>query len=194
MMMKRCGAAVVLAGAGVALGFYPNEAAAEERARETYRIYSLLLTKPRTSHGPDDNPRYLIAATARVEPFLQAPCVSPPKGREAEFADVMADFERRKGERMPLKRKLAVAKPYELLSEAEVAAFQAAADRRSERFKGVTDLFSFTGVYFSKSGRMAMTAMSSWCGGLCGQAQWRVFEKVGEEWQERPWVTCFTVA
>jgi hypothetical protein len=31
--------------------------------RDVYAIYSLMLTNPKTSHGQDTNPRYLIADT-----------------------------------------------------------------------------------------------------------------------------------
>jgi hypothetical protein len=59
-----------------------------------------------------------------------------------------------------------------------------------------TDLFTFSDVYFSKNGRLALTAMSSWCGGICGQHQWKVPEKLPTgEWQELPaWVACSTIA
>ena len=50
-------------------------------------------------------------------------------------------------------------------------------------------------VYFSKNGRLALTAVSTWCGGLCGQHQWKVLEKLPTgAWQELPWITCFTIA
>ncbi len=52
-----------------------------EREKDVYAIYSLMLINPRTSHGPDNNERYLIAATtAAGRP--QEPCVRPPKERE----------------------------------------------------------------------------------------------------------------
>ena len=59
-----------------------------EREKDVYAIYSLMLTNPRTSHGADDNKRYLIAAmTAPGVPHW--PCVRPPKEREADRG---ADF------------------------------------------------------------------------------------------------------
>ena len=55
-----------------------------EREKDVYAIYSLMLTNPQTSHGPDDNERYLIRIfTAPTSP--QEPCVGPPKEREADF-------------------------------------------------------------------------------------------------------------
>ncbi|MBI2685797.1 MAG: hypothetical protein HYX27_05745 [Acidobacteria bacterium] len=193
-------------GSGVASGFQEAAAptgAATERERDTYRIYSLLLRNPQTSHGADDNARYLIAATARVERWQPVPCVAPPKSREAEFREVLADFESRKMGDRKLQRRFSTSKPYELLSGADVAAFQrqrglqsSGREESQARFRGVTDVFTFDDVYFSKDGRLALTAMSTWCGGLCGKHAWRVFEKTSatEEWQEQPWVTCMTMA
>jgi hypothetical protein len=64
------------------------------------------------------------------------------------------------------------------------------------QYEGVTDIFTFSDVYFSKNGRLALTALSSWCSGLCGQHQWKVFEKLSTgEWREQPsWVRCFTIS
>ena len=172
-----------------------------ERERDVYKIYSLLMTNPPTSHGADDNPRYLIDTTTRLR--SAQPCVRPPKEREVEFAEVLADLEIRKSTPRTLKRQLSIRKPYELLTAEQVTAFQS--ERRwpkpthrtsDARFEGVTDLFTVSDVYFSKNGRLALTALSSFCGGLCGQHQWKILEKLPTgEWQERPsWITCRTIA
>ena len=60
-----------------------------DREKDVYRIYSLLMTNPRTSHGPDDNPRYLIAATTRVE--QRQPCVNAPPSHAGDLAEALAD-------------------------------------------------------------------------------------------------------
>ena len=159
-----------------------------ERENDVYRIYSLLMTSPRTSHGADNNPRYLVAETARSE-AAQQPCVRPPK-------------EARKATSRTLRRQLSIRKPYELLTAEQVKAFQNEREwprpnpkGPDARFEGVTDLFILSDVYFSKNGRLAMTAVSSWCGGLCGQHEWKVLEKLPTGvWQAQPWITCFTIA
>ena len=64
-----------------------------------------------------------------------------------------------------------------------------------ERFRGVTDVFTLSDVYFNGRQTLALTAIASWCGGLCALYQWRVLEKVAEgKWEERPWVGCMTIA
>jgi len=44
---------------------FPQDASSanSEREKDVYAIYSSMLTNPRTSHGPDNNERYLIAPT-----------------------------------------------------------------------------------------------------------------------------------
>ena len=172
-----------------------------EREKEVYHIYSLLMTIPRSSFGADCNSRFLISATARAE--NEQPCVRPPKGRKAEFAEVLADFKIRKAATRVLKRQLSLRKPYELLTDEQVKAFETdrgwskPKDREPDpRFKGVMEVFTLSDVYFSKNGRLALTAISSWCGSLCAYHQWKVLEKLPTgEWQELPsWVSCFTIA
>jgi hypothetical protein len=173
-----------------------------ERENDTYRIYSLLMSNPRTSHGPDNNPRYLIAETTSLG-IPEPPCVRPPKEREEEFKEVIADFTNRKATPRILKRRLSISKPYELLTGAQVNTFKNCHGGFPKRtcetphalFDGVDDLFTLSDVYFSKSGRLALTAVSTWCGDLCAQYEWKVLEKLPDgEWKERPWVVCFSIS
>jgi hypothetical protein len=185
-----------------AIGFgFQSEATLSNRDRETdvYKIYSLLMTNPRTSHGSDNNPRYLIGDTTR--PGFGQPCVQPPRDRQNEFQEVLADFENRKRTPRRLTRQFSIRKPYELLTAEEVKAFQVEREPRPDRetsggrFTGVTDVFILGDVYFSNNAKLALTAVSTWCGGLCGQHAWKVLEKLPTgAWQEQPWITCFTIA
>jgi hypothetical protein len=160
-----------------------------EREKDVYAIYSLMLANPRTSHGPYESERLLIARTTRPAsvPIL---CMRPPKEREAEFREVLADYQRRTDIPRELRPMLAIPEPYTLLTADEVSAFIADRDAQvrgapeSERFRGVSDYFTLADVSFNQNGRLALTALSSWCGGLCGESQWRVFEKLDSgKWQ-----------
>src|SRR5215475_8292598 len=73
-------------------GFQPQDLGFE---KDVYGIYSLMLTNPKTSHGPDKNERYLIAAMT-TPGRREEPCIRPPIGREADFREVLADYYRRK--------------------------------------------------------------------------------------------------
>jgi hypothetical protein len=186
-----------------AVGYgYPQDAgsADSEREKDVYAIYSLLLTNPKTSHGPDDNERYLIAPTT-IPGAPRIPCVRPPKERDADFREVLEDYDRRKATQPQLKPMISIPKPYVILADDEVKAFieERGMQRRSqkprdERFLGVTDLFRLSDVYFNPSRTLALTEISTYCGGLCGLMEWKVFEKVDGKWEPRQWVTCGTIS
>ena len=169
-----------------------------EQVTDTYTIYSLLLTNPTTA-GLDTNERYLIAPTT-VPGDPQILCVVPPKGREAEFKEVLADYDKRKNTPFPLKPLFQITKPYVILTDDEVKAFTTERlvgsknKPRDERFGGVTHLFRLGNVYFNPKRTLAMVQLSTWCGSLCGKWDWRVFEKVDGKWEERRWVRCGVVS
>ena len=168
-----------------------------KREKEVYRIYSLLMTNPRTS-GAGDNSRYVISDTTSVWDEDEKLCVRPPRDNKAEFAEVLADFKTRRATPRVLKRDLLLSRPYELLTSAQVEAFEEERPwpklqvcKPNPLFTGATDVFTFSDVYFSKNGQLALTAISSWCGGRCGLHEWKVLKKLPTgEWQEQPWVYC----
>ncbi|HWE49804.1 MAG TPA: hypothetical protein VG273_08450 [Bryobacteraceae bacterium] len=178
-----------------------NSPADSEREKDVYAIYSLMLTDVPTSHGPDNKEKYLIAAT--TAPMRRArPCVTPSPARRADFGEVLADYELRRSTPRHLKRALSIQQPYVLLDAEQVKAFieersPHGTGRQSssrEVFRGATDLFTLSDVYFNQRRTLALTALSSWCGVLCGESQWRVFEKsTTGEWEERQWVGCVTM-
>ena len=201
--------AVVLMTCAAVCGFQPQAGSTDsEREKDVYAIYSLMLTNPKTSHGPYDSDRLLIQMTTRPADVL-SPCMRPPQEREAEFREVLADLERRKATPRQLKPLFSIPKTYMLLTDDEVRAFSDEQIRpflwlemadgsriapRDERFRGVSDYFTLSDVYFNRAGTLALTALSSWCGGLCAQSQWRVFEKHDGKWQELRWGLCGTIA
>jgi hypothetical protein len=198
--MFRCAFPMLMIGASAQC--FPQDArsADSQQERDVYAIYSLMLTNPQTSHGPDNNERYLIArTTAPGNP--KEPCVAPPKEREADFREVLTDFERRKATPRQLQPAFSIDKPYELLSADEVREFigtrfpKPGTETANPRYRGVSDLYTFSDVYFNPGRTLALTAISTWCGGLCAMYQWKVFEKLDSGmWEERRWTTCATMA
>jgi hypothetical protein len=85
-----------------------------DKDKDVYAIYSLMLTNPKTSHGPDTNPRYLIGETT-VRGVPETPCVAPPVDRRGDFEEVLADYAKRKETSRVVKRALSIRKPYVLL-------------------------------------------------------------------------------
>lgn len=159
-----------------------------------------MLTNLQTSSGAE-NERYLIRETTGPG-TPKDPCVRPPKERVAEFDQVLSDFEKRRDTPRKLARAFSIPKAYELIDEAEANAFVnerklglQAGTIPDERFKHVSDLITLTDVYFSERRTLALTAIETWCGGLCASMRWRVFEKGKDgKWRELPWIACATMA
>ena len=170
-----------------------------DRRADVYAIYSQLLTHPQTSHGPDDNEIYLIADTT-VHGTPREPCVRVPSEYAARYAEVMADYNRRKDTPVVLEAAFHIAKPYRLLNGGEVSEFftryaNAGTAALKSKSPKVSDLFQLTDVYFNRDRTLALTAISSWCGSLCAMYQWKVLAKTADgQWEEKPWVACVAVA
>ena len=169
---------------------------------DVYSIYSLLLRQPRTSHGADLNPTYLIR-NVTVPGNPTEPCVRPPASESLRWAEVIADFNRRQSASRTLEPRFTIPKPFRLLSKAECDEFiktrflplPSSFPPIKELFPGLTDLFSLSDVYFDQSHTLALTAISSWCGGLCALYEWKVFAKGSDgNWTEKSWITCTTMS
>jgi len=171
-----------------------------ELEKEVYAIYSLMLTNLTTSHGPYPSDRLLIAKTTGPG-VPEEPCVRPAKEHEADFGEILADYRSRKAMPRQLAQGFSISKPYVLLSPDDVRDFISARSSgpnpraTDERFRDVSDVITLSDVYFNRRGTLALTAISTWCGGLCASYQWKVFEKVASgRWEERSWITCATMA
>jgi len=109
---------------------------------------------------------------------------------------------RRKDIPAKLERALNIAKPYELLNADDVREFvEIHSVRRTpypnpkELLRKTTDLFWLGDVYFNQGHTLALTAISTYCGPTCGSMTWKIFEKSSTgRWEERPWVTCGSIA
>src|SRR5260370_22314708 len=70
---------ILIIGCAAASGFQQttNATADFERRADIYAIYSLMMTEPKTTHGPDNNEIYLIRDTT-VPGTPPEPCVRVP--------------------------------------------------------------------------------------------------------------------
>jgi hypothetical protein len=179
------------------IAFAQEEPSYTQRIADIYAIYSLMLTHPETSHGPDENEVYLIADTT-VPGTPKDPCVRPPSGQEGRFAEVMEDFRYRRDTPAQLEPRFQIIKPFRLLNPEEVAQFirRQFPGGPSASHPKVTDLFRLSDVYFNGDRTLALTAISTYCGDLCALYKWKVFEKSKDGvWEEkRNWVTCLTMS
>jgi len=193
---------ILIIGCAAASGFQQttNATADSERRADIYVIYSLMMTDPKTSHGPDNNEVYLIRDTT-VPGTPPEPCVRAPPPYERRFAEILADYKRRKDTPATLERALNIVQPYQLLNRDEAKEFVELHDLRpgprakpKELFQKATDLFGLTDVYFNHNRTLALTGISTYCSPLCGSYEWKVFEKTNRRWEERLWVGCRTIA
>ena len=146
---------------------------------DIYAIYSLMMTNPQTSHGPSTDDVYLISDKTRLAVPAE-PCVFVPPQYQAAYQEILDEYHRRKDKPVKLERDLNIAKPYELVND-DVYVYMGKSK----------DVFYLGDVYFDKSHKLALTAISTYCGPLCGQSLWKVFEKSSSgRWEERPWVGC----
>ena len=161
------------------------------------------MTNPATSHGgPSTDDVYLIADMTR--PAVPAePCVRVPTQYEAAYQEILDEYHRRKDKPVKLERALNIAKPYELLNADDVREYVAIHSgylripdpNPKELLRKAQDLFWLGDVYFDHSHTLALTAISTYCGGLCGQMLWKIFEKSPTgQWEGRLWVACSAIA
>ena len=119
------------------------------------------------------------------------PWVRPPAEAAARFAEVMADYERRKTSRCS--RTCLLSRNLTGCDGDEVDVIReghSAADVRTRDGIAQGKQPSLSDVYFDRTARSALTAISTWCGGLCADVSmgrsWRKRRKGGR--QTRPWV------
>lgn len=192
-----------MAACAVANAFQPSNSTIDaERKSDVYAIYSLMMTDPKTSHGENNNVVYLIADTT-VPGVPRQPCGRVPPEYQHAFDEVMADFNARKNNTATLVPAFNISHPYKLLNASDVADFielhtlgrTPYIKNTDELLRKTPDLWRLTDVYFNGNHTLALTAISTFCGGLCGMMSWKIFEKTEDgAWKERPWVTCFGMA
>jgi hypothetical protein len=169
-----------------------------DRRLDTYAVYSAVLAHPSLSH-PDNNQKYLVLELSGV-PMEKNPatCTVVPVAHRAAFAELLQDREKYQT-RFLLERAFRIAKPYDLISEAQAHQFTqlrlgGPTTDEVERFRGAVDLITLGNVYFDQKRTLAAVYTEAWCADLCGFWTWRFFIKNEGDWVEQQWTTCITVA
>jgi hypothetical protein len=162
------------------------------RREDVYAIYSALMTNP-PSRARTASTVYLIAINTVSGSTLSGNPPQPCTRLLPEYADkwneILTDYQARKGKPDVLEPLLKLAKPSVLLTDGEAREFRAGLDPmyqnpRNPRFQNAQEMYSLGTVYFDRSHTLALTAVSSYCGSLCGMSGWRVFEKTfAGQWQ-----------
>jgi hypothetical protein len=189
-----------------------------DRMSDSYEIYSKLLPGDQIEWGNVPRSFWLMEDTTRAEP-PDSPCatgggmnphkaIQAPEARQADFAEVLADFDAHCHDRYLLEASHFHMKlPVQVLDEAarkrfvnHVSGYMPPADHimqappTPDEFKGAAGMHSFTAVYFNRAHTLAMTEIGMYCGGLCGNWRWVVLERRDGQWRMLPWVRMFTIS
>ncbi|MFL6438467.1 MAG: hypothetical protein ACJ71Q_12865 [Terriglobales bacterium] len=190
----------------------------QDRIADSYAIYSQLLPRNRIEWGNAPRSQWLVEDTTTAMP-LDQPCesrgmmnphqgIKPPQERQAEFAEVLADYDAHCHDRYQLDgSKFRLRLPVRLLDEGARKRYVSGvwghmppsnnimqAPPTPDEFKGAAGMHSFTAVYFNREHTLAMTEIGMDCGNLCGNWAWAVLEKKNGEWQVLPWVTASMIS
>ena len=190
----------------------------EDRAADSYQIYSELLPGEQIEWGNVPRSFWLLEEITKAEP-LDTPCalgsmmsphqaIQAPQSRRAEFAELLADFNARCHARYRIEASAFHLKlPVRVLSEnaqkryvSHVSGFMPPANTimqappTPDEFKGAAGMHSFTAVYFNQAHTMAMTRIGMYCGGLCGNWSWVVLDRKDNRWHVLPWVVRSTIS
>jgi hypothetical protein len=171
--------------------------ASTDRLPDTYAIYSMIMPgQVFKDMDSGQNPAWAISATTVNEDDMDpklAPeaTLQPPTDNPRGFQEAVSDYNQRKKERMTLKRRLQLSRPYVLLGPSSTAEFKASrtslnatSDEQSTygNYLGIT---FFSEVYFNTAQTAALVYILDWCGNLCSQAEWVYLEKQNGVWVRR---------
>jgi hypothetical protein len=188
----------------------------QDRIADSYAIYSQLLPGNQIEWGDAPRSQWLVEDTTTAVP-PDKPCLSgemmnphqatkPPQERQADFAEVLADYDDHCHARYQLDgSKFRLKLPVRLLDEDARQRYVSGvsvlmpprndimrAPPTPDKFKGAAGMHSFTAVYFNRAHTLAMTEIGMYCGSLCGNSTWVILEKKSGEWKILPWVVTAT--
>ncbi len=189
----------VAASAPLALAQAKPTAAANppDRLPDTYLIYSLLMPgQVFTDMDSGQNQPWAISDTTinedDMDPKLAPEAIlQPPADNPRDFREAVSDYNQRKKERLVLKRRFQLNRPYVLLPAADAAQFRAsrsdpdASSAMQSAYGGYLGITYFSEVYFNIAQTAALVYILDWCGNLCSQADWVYLEKQNGVWVRR---------
>ena len=174
----------------------PQEPSAAQPYEEpdAYQIYSLLL--PREESYGFAKGTLIIQEEAVSNAAAGGACLNSALAKQ--FGVAISDYERSRKKTRLLKRHFQIEKPYEIVNKQTLALFRGHGldswDEYYDRYPQSGGYVFMSPVGFNKKKTQAVVYTGSICGGLCGRAQFHLFEKIRGEWKEVPGVTCVTVS
>lgn len=124
-------------------------------------------------------------------------CIHAPVAEQQRMQEVLADYAAHKNEDWKLEPRFTIEQPYHLLTKAETDEFTDFQMQRkkpsrahAKLFRQTDDLIRLGRVFFNRDRTLAIALMSHWCGGLCGEEYWGVYEKREGVWVPLDWNQC----
>ena len=195
---------------GTTTGFAKPMPMQPDRNKDSYVIYSLLLESGPVEWRNSSRSQWLIEDTTNAMP-LDVPCrtssesdtlmmsphfaVKAPEDRQAEWNEVLADYDQHCHDVFQLDRDSFMTKlPVHLVNTDEKQRFMKDPIKPPAEFANGAGLHRFTEVFFNANHTLALVEEDKWCGNRCGQWTWMVLERRKDRWKVLPWVHTFTVS
>ena len=153
---------------------------------DAYQIYSLLLPQEE-SYGFAKG-TLIIQEETVASAAVAGACLTPEDARR--FKNAASNYEHARTKKWLLQRQFKIEKAYEIVDSNTIAR-QEASDQPRPKSGGHVFL---SPVGFNREKTLAIVYSGSICGGLCGSAQFHLFEKVNGQWKEVPGVMCVTAS
>jgi hypothetical protein len=186
-----------LASASLALAQAKPAPVVPDRLPDSYQIYSLVMPgQVFTDMDSGHNQPWAISDTTINEDDMNpklAPeaTLQPPEDNPRAFREAVMDYNQRKKERLALKRRFQLDRPYVLLGATDTAQFRAsrtsmtASSDMQSAYADYLGITYFSEVYFNVAQTAALVYVLDWCGNLCSQAEWIYLEKQNGTWVRR---------
>lgn len=168
----------------------------DERAADSYAIYSLLAPGPELEHMPQTQTWAIADTTVNTED--RNPAVppqgqlKPPPGRSKAFLEAVGDYETNQHLRLHLSRKgFHIDHAFSLLTPDQVQQLRdaktspAVPSSTQTAWSGYPGVTFFSEVYFDKKHTAALVYRSEWCAHLCSAGSWIYLEKQGNRWVQQ---------
>jgi hypothetical protein len=195
---KRIGSLVLFCVVSTPLALAQTKPAAPvvpDRLPDSYQIYSLLMPG-QVFTDMDSGQPWAISETTISEDDMNpklAPeaTLQPPEDNPRGFHEAVTDYNQRKMERLVLKRRFKLDRPYVLMGPADTAQLRAtrtsmnATSSMRSTYGDYLGITYFSEVYFNVAQTAALVYILDWCGNLCSQSEWVYLEKQNGAWVRR---------
>ena len=169
--------------------------AAPDRLPDSYQIISLLMPGQVFTDMDSGQPWAISDTTVNeddMNPKLAPEAtLQPPEDNARAFHEAVMDYNQRKKERMVLRRRFQLSRPYVLLPPGDTAEFKASRTSMNDdsdmqaKYGDYLGITYFSEVYFNTAQTAALVYILDWCGNLCSQAEWVYLEKQNGVWVRR---------